>query len=351
MENEEKKCEKNEILKQIKPFKKHKKEENITLNINSSHKKKNYKLRAEFVSLKHNNTICYSKLKYFNFFSSFCNKNKILKKSKKIGKNRTEIFLDKIIQTPASFYNNTFINKSHFGQNLNIKSNIKKSISQKEIFLKNMNKRKNSSIINLPINFDKLAINNHLKRRNQKLTRNKLNPLFNFECDKESKTKKSKCHLTNYYMPNNVYPRRNHRNLFNMESIYIQSQKNLYNYVSNMSMQNDKFINNYKLLPLNKKFTIKKIKSIKYPSVDNKYLNIKIINENNEHMLEKIYKQQTVSNFNNKYQLKYKTNDNNKKENVKNLFFLLKKFKYSEKDKKNIFSYYSRIKKKKIFII
>jgi hypothetical protein len=152
-------------------------------------------------------------------------------------------------------------------------------------------------------------------------------------------------------MPNNVYPRINHRNLFNMENIYIQSQKNLYNYVSNMSMQNDKFINNYKLLPLNKKFTIKKIKSIKYPSVDNKYLNIKIINENNEHMLEKIYKQQTVSNFNNKYQLKYKTNDINKKENVKNLFFLLKKFKYSEKDKKNIFSYYSRINKKKIFII
>jgi hypothetical protein len=180
MENEEKKCEKNEILKQIKPFKKHKKEENITLNINLSHKKKNYKLRAEFVSLKHNNTICYSKLKYFN---------KKLKKSKKIGKNRTEIFLDKIIQTPASFYNNTFINKSHFGQNLNIKSNIKKSISQKEIFLKNMNKRKNSSIINLPINFDKLAINNHLKRRNQKLTRNKLNPLFNFEMRKKANLK------------------------------------------------------------------------------------------------------------------------------------------------------------------
>ena len=60
---------------------------------------------------------------------------------------------------------------------------------------------------------------------------------------------------------------------------------------------------------------------------------MKIINENNENLLEKIYKNQTVSNFNNKYNLKYNSNNCTKKESVKILFSLLKKYKYSEKDK------------------
>ena len=60
---------------------------------------------------------------------------------------------------------------------------------------------------------------------------------------------------------------------------------------------------------------------------------MKIINENKENLLEKIYKNQTVSNFNNKYNLKYNSNNCTKKESVKTLFSLLKKYKYSEKDK------------------
>ena len=59
---------------------------------------------------------------------------------------------------------------------------------------------------------------------------------------------------------------------------------------------------------------------------------MKIINENNENLLEKIYKNQTVSNFN-----------CTKKESVKILFSLLKKYKYSEKDKNNLFLYYNKL--------
>ena len=50
---------------------------------------------------------------------------------------------------------------------------------------------------------------------------------------------------------------------------------------------------------------------------------MKIINENNENLLEKIYKNQTVSNFNNKYNLKYNSNSCTKKESVKILFSLI----------------------------
>lgn len=70
---------------------------------------------------------------------------------------------------------------------------------------------------------------------------------------------------------------------------------------------------------------------------------MKIINENNENLLEKIYKNQTVSNFNNKYNLKYNSNNCTKKESVKILFSLLKKYKYSEKDKNNLFLYYNKL--------
>ena len=47
---------------------------------------------------------------------------------------------------------------------------------------------------------------------------------------------------------------------------------------------------------------------------------MKIINENNENLLEKIYKNQTVSNFNNKYNLKYNSN-NCKKRKCQNIIF------------------------------
>ena len=48
---------------------------------------------------------------------------------------------------------------------------------------------------------------------------------------------------------------------------------------------------------------------------------MKIINENNENLLEKIYKNQTVSNFNNKYNLKYNSNNWTKKK-VSKYYFL-----------------------------
>ena len=71
----------------------------------------------------------------------------------------------------------------------------------------------------------------------------------------------------------------------------------------------------------------------------------KIINDNNHHLLEKIFKKQTLSNFNNKYTLKYKTNNIVRKENIKNLFSLLKKYKYSDEDIQTAFNKYNSMKK------
>ena len=53
--------------------------------------------------------------------------------------------------------------------------------------------------------------------------------------------------------------------------------------------------------------------------------------------LENTFKKQTLSNFNNKYNFKFKTNNLKEKEKIKELFYLLKKHKDSEKAKNSDF--------------
>ena len=63
--------------------------------------------------------------------------------------------------------------------------------------------------------------------------------------------------------------------------------------------------------------------------------------------LENTFKKQTLSNFNNKYNFKFKTNNLKEKEKIKELFYLLKKHKDSEKAKNSDFlSFHLYIQKK-----
>lgn len=353
MEKEERKLSKKHIVEQTKLFKNIKKEENITFNINLAVSKKNKNFKTDSLLLKHNNTISYSQLKYFNFFSFIFTKNtnkiKSLIKSKNIKKNRTQIFSDKIIQTPASFFkkHDRIMNNTHFAQKTNKKINIKNLIVRNCIPSKNAKKNNASTFIKSK-SFSKIFFNNPFNLKHHNLSRNRLNPIINFKKEKETKIKQLKRLLTNGYTINPILEKRKHKNLLDIENMYIQGQKHFNKFFSNRSIQNERLNRKYDLLPLNRKISIKKIK---YPLVNNKNKKIQIINENNEHLLKKIYKNQTVSNFNNKYELKYKTNDISKKENIEHLFSLLKMYKNSEKDKNDIFNYYSRIKKKKKYII
>ena len=91
---------------------------------------------------------------------------------------------------------------------------------------------------------------------------------------------------------------------------------------------------------------------------NNNNLNIKFsepINSNNDNVivdnnisLENTFKKQTVSNFNNKYYFKFKTNNLKEKETIKKLFLLLKKHKNSELDKNNDFLVFHLYKQKKM---
>ena len=361
MTNEEMKQKENIIYELNKIFKNNKKEENITFNVNLPIKKQKRILNDENVLLNNNNTISFERLKYIKFFTSIFNNNESLKNPNNIKKkNKTQIFSDKIIQTPSYFYKtkNIILNKSHFVPILNKKIiiKIKNSVFPKSIAIK---KDENQKVINniKLIRFTKsFGKDKYIKIKNQILSRNKLSPIIKLNKKKVTKIRNIKHHLTNDYIPAHIsekkyFPiseKRQHKNLLNIENIYFQGQKHYNHYLSKRIIPFEGKKLKIKLHPLKKSFSVK---DIKYPLNDNKYKTIKIINENNEHLLEKIYKHQTLSNFNNKYELKFKTNNINKKERIQFLFSLLKKFQHSEQDKKNVFHQYSRIKKPKKFNI
>ena len=75
--------------------------------------------------------------------------------------------------------------------------------------------------------------------------------------------------------------------------------------------------------------------------------NFNIIVDNNI-SLEDTFKKQTLSNFNNKYYFKFKTNNFKEKEKIKKLFYLLKKHKNSDIDKNNDFLVFHLCKQKKM---
>ena len=96
---------------------------------------------------------------------------------------------------------------------------------------------------------------------------------------------------------------------------------------------------NTKKLTENKMNQNRKNKNINIKFTKNEILDSQniIISENDDKALEQTYKKQTVSNFNNKYNFKYKTSDPKQKEKISKLFHLLKKKNYSEKEKYDIF--------------
>ena len=299
-----------------------------TLNYNLDSQRNKNKRNVDLVLKNNNKTISYNKSKYIKFFLSFCTNDQTLAKLKNIRKNKTELFSDKLIQTQPLFFKlrNAFINNMSSSKNNNnnkIKSNgfpnrnklnivnipaISKPISINKSINKSVNKSINKSI-NLP---------------NKILIKNKIFLYRNLN-------KKPKVESKSYILSNR------HHNLINIDSIYSQVNKQNSNLNSYRKIKNE---NNIQKIPAIKKITFKKIK---YPLLNNNFRNVKIIDENNAHLLEKIYKNQTVSNFNNKYNLKFKSNDLMKKERVKILFSLLKKYKNSEKEKNKLFLYYNKL--------
>ena len=122
--------------------------------------------------------------------------------------------------------------------------------------------------------------------------------------------------------------------------------KTLNHYLKPYFNRNEKYNKNLKSSLSKKKYTINEIK---FPLYNNLTKKDRVINDNNDHLIEKVFKNQTLSNFNNKYTFKYKTSSSVKKENIKNLFSLLKKYKNSDRDKQTAFNKYNSLNNKRKF--
>ena len=144
---------------------------------------------------------------------------------------------------------------------------------------------------------------------------------------------------------NSTEKKKKHHNLLTIENIFSQ-RRTLNNYLKPYFNHNENYNKNLKSSLSKKKYTINEIK---FPLYNNLIKKDRVINDNNDHLIEKVFKNQTLSNFNNKYTFKYKTSSSVKKENIKNLFSLLKKYKNSDRDKQTAFNKYNSLKSKRKF--
>ena len=172
------------------------------------------------------------------------------------------------------------------------------------------------------------------KLKDMKHSRNRIYPTILY--NNKQKTGEETC-LKNSLKYNTMSEKRkNHHNLFTIENLYFQRRN------SEIEKSQKIIINNKMKSLLHKKYSIKEIKYRQGNKIDKKY---NVIDDDNEHLLEEIFKRQTLSNFNNKYNVRFKTNNKTKKENITNLFSLLKKYKYSDEDKQTAFNKYNSMKK------
>ena len=253
---------------------------------------------------------------------------------------KVSILIDKYIHIPLinfSIDNINIINKNDLILN-------RKHIKKDKIFkLSNKNKRNsNSPKLFLKTFYEDINIINKIKS-----SRNKIYSLINKQKTSALKTYFKNLNLSNECYKNKSNKERKRRNLLNVENIYSQRKTTKTYYRINSNNFND---NLEKKQNINNKFELKKkysVNEIKFPINNDLIKKYKIINENNERFLEDIFRKQTLSNFNNKYNLKYKTSNSIKKENIKNLFSILKKYKYSDIDKKTAFFKYKTFKKNK----
>ena len=311
---------------------------------------KNFVFNNDTIISKYNNTISSNIENDKNILNYQPHRNILINSSTKNFNTKESLSQDKLIQTPSNFYSidNTGKNKNHcFTPN-------KKFIKKEKLYQSKIKYIIFGDIKNIPrilsgirpTNFSKNFSKNFESIKNIKHSRNKVYPIIN----DRSKTKSIKKYFKNikvlkeYLNNTSEDKKRGHHNLFTIENIYFEKRplRNRFKLDNDRNKESDD--NKYKMPLLHKKYSIKEIK---YPLFNNITRKYKIINDNNDHLLEEVFKRQTLSNFNNKYSLKYKTNSNSKKENIKNLFSLLKKYKYSDKDKQTAFNKYNSMKKAK----
>ena len=269
---------------------------------------------------------------------SFSYKNNIKTKNNSVSANRKIIEIislkNKIKQPQSNIFishlfdnNNIIIKKYNYHKNNNstriskIKPNIysfniEKIKSEENIPLKKNSFSKNKKQINKSLIFDNII--------NKIINKNFIKSEIS-----ENKIKKRK-NLVDIENGMNLFKKKINKKINNFfNNKYLQENTDIYKVGKNISYNKN---NN----DINIKFSLPKNCNTNNVIVDN---NIS---------LENTFKEQTLSNFNNKYYFKFKTNNTKEKEKIKKLFYLLKKHKDSESEKNFDFLAFNLYKQKKL---
>ena len=243
---------------------------------------------------------------------------------------------------------------------------------------KNINSLKNlirpaSSNIHLPRFYNNINLRDNLIRHNNNIN----NLYYNLTNKKQSKFKTIKKRLikdSNFNIQKRTFSSYKKNDIYKNDDFFITPKhfemnqnknkqwRNLTNtnnsFESNTKKSSKKSINTF----FNNKYLQENTDHLKIAkllftfNLNKNNLNIKFSTPKNENTynivdnnvsLEKTFKRQTLSNFNNKYKFKFRTNNLKEKEKIKELFYLLKKHKDSEKAKNSDFlSFHLYIQKK-----
>jgi hypothetical protein len=305
----------------------------------------NYYLNNDKIVSKYNNTISFTNSENNNK-SARQKRRRILKNSHT---NKEVISRDKIIQTPPYFYSIDNSHKTRYKYIIPNNKHINELNKNKLIERGKLIQRINYDFKN---DFSKTFYNKLGKIKNIKYSRNKIFPILTNNKQKTTgfdSSSKNFSIFKEYFNNSSKEKQKKHHNLLTIENLYFQRRydnndntKINYNYNCDFNNPKDEDNTNYKIYLLKNKYSVKEIKYPLYNNISRQY---RVVNDSTAHLLEKIFNRQTLSNFNNKYTVAYKTNNSAKQENIKNLFSLLKKYQYSDKDKQSVFRKYNSMKK------
>ena len=257
----------------------------------------------------------------FTYQNNFFNKRRISS-----DKNIIDIIsLKNTVRPCPSNFSISYFNNNNIYKNSKIKNNLNninyKKNNSTGIQIKPQNKR-------LKMIKEKIIIDSNfsLKKRFKSTNKRKnINNSLYINC----KNKKNKIGNKSFEIINNSTNKR--KNLIDIENNIKYIKKDVVKKKINTFFNNKYLQENTDIFKIGKYFSNKNDLNIKF-SIPKNYNTCNVIVDNNI-SLENTFKKQTVSNFNNKYYFKFKTNNLKEKEKIKKLFCLLKKHKDSDTDK------------------
>ena len=234
-----------------------------------------------------------------------------------------------------------YSNITEKGNNENEIRNLKKNKTN-DNFINNINKKENNYLNKIYFGdiYNKSFRENKNQNKDKKyhIRNRNIITAINYSKSKDMENQNYNHQITQNLLNENFII--DYKKIINKGQFNEELKKNSLFFSEDIKKNKTKFNSSNKLYNL-------RPKNIKFSPCRYNLFNVPVLENNNS--IEETIKQQTVSNFNNKYNLKYKTKNPKEKEKIKTLFNMIKKHKNYEFQRKRDIKKYNSIKNK--FII